>query len=143
MFSRKMWLIETGFGYGIVSKREVTLIRRFFNQAKHTITFHTANGPTVTVDVASSYVKDLGEFISSYMLNNTPPVLNVGYRCIELGHTFIWPDAKVENYIPYLAPGSDYLCKGKHVRTVAGPISPERQFQGALVPCQWQVAMPS
>ena len=55
----KMWLVDTGCGYDLVSKREVALMTRFVEKAKHTSTFHTANGPTVTEDVANVYVKEL------------------------------------------------------------------------------------
>ena len=48
-----MWLVDTGCGYDLVSKREVALMKRFVEKAKHTITFHTANGPTVTEDAAN------------------------------------------------------------------------------------------
>ena len=86
----------------------------------HTITFHTANGPTVTENVANVYVKDLDENITPNVLNNSQPVLTVGYRCMELGYTFIWPTGQnpyfirpdgmivhltVEHYIPYLFLG--------------------------------------
>ena len=79
----KMWLVDTGCGYDLVSKREVALMKRFAIKAKHTITFHTANGPTVTENVANVYVKELSENIAPYILYNTHPV---GYRCMELGY---------------------------------------------------------
>ena len=44
----KMWIVATGCGYDLVPKREVALMKRFVEKAKHTITFHTANVPTVT-----------------------------------------------------------------------------------------------
>ena len=83
-----MWLVNTGCGYDLVSKREVALMKRFVEKAMHTITFHTANGPTVTENVANVYVKDLDENITPNVLNNSQPVLTVGYRCMELGYTF-------------------------------------------------------
>ena len=122
-----MWLVDTGCGYDLVSKREVVLMKRCVEKAKHTITFHTANGPTVTEDVANVYVKELDERITPYILNNTPPALTVGYRCMEMGYTFIWPTGQkpffirpdnmivhltVENNIPYLITGSNH-CKPK------------------------------
>ena len=55
----KMWLVDTGCGYDLVSKREVALMKRFEEKAGRTITFHTANGLTVTEDVANVYVKEL------------------------------------------------------------------------------------
>ena len=36
-------------------------------------------------------MKELDKNISPYILNNTPPVLAAGYRCMERGYTFIWP----------------------------------------------------
>ena len=74
----KMWLVDTGCGYDLVSMREVALMKRFVEKARHTITFRTANGPTVTEDVANVYVKELDEHITPYILNNSPPVLTVG-----------------------------------------------------------------
>ena len=47
----KMSLVGTGCGYDLVSKREVAPTKRFANKAEHTITAHTANGPTVTESV--------------------------------------------------------------------------------------------
>ena len=84
-----MWIVDTGCGYDLVSKREVALMKRFVEKAKHTITFHTANGPTVTEDVANVYAKELDEHITPYILNNLPPVLMVGYRCMELGYVHV------------------------------------------------------
>ena len=54
----KMWLVDTGCGYDLVSKREVALMKRFVEKARRTIIFHTANGPTVTEDVANVYLKE-------------------------------------------------------------------------------------
>ena len=91
IFSKvKMWLVDTGCGYDIVSKRETAKIKRFLSKARCGITFHIANGATRTEDVANIYVKDLDENITPYVLDNTPPVLTVGYRCLEMGSTFVW-----------------------------------------------------
>ena len=53
-------------------------MKRFVEKARHKITFHTANGPTVTENVANVYVKELDENITPYILNNSPPVMTVG-----------------------------------------------------------------
>ena len=70
-------------------------------------------------------MQELDENITPYVLENTPPVLTVGYRCMEMGYTFMWPTAQepyfirpdgvvirltVEDYIPYLVPNSSH-CK--------------------------------
>ena len=107
------------------SPRERGLIKRFVSKAKVPITFHTANGPTRTENVANTHVWELDENFTHYVLENTPPVLTVGYRCMEMGYTFIWPTAqepyfirpdgmiihlKIVNYIPYLVPNAHH-CK--------------------------------
>ena len=74
-----MWLVDTGCGYDLVPKREVALLRRFVNKAKHTITVHTENGPIVTDDVDNISVKELDEHLTPCMLNNAASVLAVGY----------------------------------------------------------------
>ena len=88
------WLVDTGCGYDLVSKRETGLIKRFVSKAKVPITFHTANGPTRTDNVANIHVRELDENITPYVLENTPPVLTAGYRCTEMGYTFIWPTSQ-------------------------------------------------
>ena len=75
----------------ILSPRETALIKRFVSKAKVPIPFHTANGPTRIDNIANIHVRELDEHITPYVIENTPPVLTVGYRCMELGYTFIWP----------------------------------------------------
>ena len=95
----KLWLVDTGRGYDLVSKRETGMIKRFVNKAKVPITFHTANGPTRTENIANIHVRELYENITPDVLENTPPVLTLGYRCMELGCTFIWPTAQEPYFI--------------------------------------------
>ena len=83
-----MWLVDTGCGYDLVSKRETTLIKRFVSKATVPITFHTANGPTRTDNVANIHGRELEYNITPFLLDNTPPVLTVGYMCMELGYAF-------------------------------------------------------
>ena len=86
-----MWLVDTGCGYDIVSKREVSKLKRFISKATCGITFHTANGATRTEDVANIYVKELDENITLHIPDNTTPALTVGCRCLEMGYTCVWP----------------------------------------------------
>ena len=95
-----MWLVDTGCGYDLVSKRETPLIRRFVSKAKVPIMFHTANGPTRTENVANIYVKELDANITPSVIENTPsrsygwlPVHGIGlhiyfaYQSISLRHS--------------------------------------------------------
>ena len=82
--------------------------------------------------------ENLDENITPYVLENTPPGLTVGYRCMGLGYAFIWHTAQepyfirpdgmvidltVENYIPYLVPNSKTLQTEKTFR-YAGFLQP-------------------
>ena len=49
----KMWLVDSGCGYDLVSKRETAMIKHVVSKAQVPITFHTANGPTRTENVAN------------------------------------------------------------------------------------------
>jgi hypothetical protein len=92
-------LVDTECGYDLVSKRETGLIKRFVRKAKVPITFHTANGPTRTENVANIHVRELAENITPYVLENTPPVLTVGYRCLEMVYIFMWRTAQEPYFI--------------------------------------------
>ena len=85
--------------YDIVSKRETALMKRFVSKANVPVTLHTANGPTRTDNIANMHVRQLDANITPYVLENTLPVLTVGYRCMELGYTFIWPTAQEPYFI--------------------------------------------
>ena len=53
--------------------------------------FHTANGMAITDKVARMTVNEFGEEVAPYILDSTPAVLSVGYRCMNQGYSFIWP----------------------------------------------------
>ena len=46
------------------------------------------------VGARAIHVKDLDEDITPYIFNNTPLVLTVGYRCLEMGYKVIWPSGQ-------------------------------------------------
>ena len=77
----------------------------------------TANGVTSVDDEIALRVEALDETIKPFVLESTPSVLTVGWRCMELGYEFRWParsapiftcpDGRiitldVEDYVPYL-----------------------------------------
>jgi hypothetical protein len=118
----KMWIVDIACGYDLVSKRETALIRRFVSKAKVPITFHTANRPPRTDNVAHFYVKELDENITPHVIDNTPPVLTVGYRCMELGYTCIWPT----NQSPYFIRRRERGSFADHQLTLRQRISRAR-----------------
>ena len=123
--SVNMWLADTGCGHDLIQRAELTKLKRWIRRAARPITFITANGRTQAKDVVDLFVKEFGETISPFVLESTPAVVSVGFRCMELGYTFIWPPGRnpyfvtpsgniiyleVHDHIPYLKPGSE-LCR--------------------------------
>ena len=85
----------------------------------------TANGSMHASEEVDLFIKELGQSVSPYVLNSTLDVLTLGYRCMELGYSFVWPEGsdpyfvlpngshlrlEVIDHIPYLRPGSS-RCK--------------------------------
>ncbi|MFM7978722.1 MAG: hypothetical protein ACKPKO_05350, partial [Candidatus Fonsibacter sp.] len=74
----KEWLIDTGCGNDILSKRDVVSVKDYIKKAKRPVVFHTANGSTTTNSVAWIHIRELDEDITPYGMSNAPPVLTVG-----------------------------------------------------------------
>jgi len=100
------WLVDTGCGYDLVSREHTTATRRWVRKAVHPRTFQTANGVTTTDKVARMTVDEFGEEVAPYILDSTPPVLSVGYRCMNLGYSFIWPKGES----PYFLLPNGMVC---------------------------------
>ncbi|MFM7988610.1 MAG: hypothetical protein ACKPKO_55790, partial [Candidatus Fonsibacter sp.] len=74
------WLIDTGCGQDLLSKKDVANYRKFIRKADPPTVFHTANGKTITNNLAWIHVHELDENITPYVMATAPPVLTVGYR---------------------------------------------------------------
>ena len=87
--------------------------------------FSTANGLTTADQEISMNVPELNETVTATILEDTPNVLSLGYRCAALGYDFHWPPwaknptfthpegwqipCRTQGYIPYIhsAVGAD------------------------------------
>ena len=87
-------------------------------------TLSTDNGEVEVKDCVRFYLDELGESIDALLLDQTPPVLSVGARCMKLGYSFHWPagkspylvhpdqsriDLEVIGNVPYLRPSCTSL----------------------------------
>ena len=96
-------------------------MKKFLRKAAKPITFITANGKTRATEMIGLFIKEFGTQVSPYVLDSTPALLSVGFRCMELGYTFVWPPGQdpyfilpdenvvyleVIDNIPYLRPGA-------------------------------------
>ena len=65
----KLWLIDTGCGHDLVSRRELSAIKHMIRLAKDVIVLHTANGKAVARDTIDLFVKELGPTVEPYVLD--------------------------------------------------------------------------
>ena len=139
----KMWLVDSGCGHDLISKREVADSQLDQEQCDNPMGFNTANGSTVAHNVAPLYIDELNCNISPYVLPSTPAVVSMGKRCGHEGYSFIWMDGKCPYFItpdkkrirlrvvgdiPYIAPG-DPFCQPVRMKD----LDPEEQASMPVV----------
>ena len=88
------WLVDTGCGYDLVSQEHAASMKRWVRKAVRPRSFQTATGITTTDKVARMTVGEFVEEVAPDILGSTPAVLSVGYRCMNLGYSFIWPKGR-------------------------------------------------
>ena len=54
----QLWLIDTGCGHDLVSRRELAAVKDMVRKAQQTIILHTANGKVVARDAIDLFVKE-------------------------------------------------------------------------------------
>ena len=103
----RCWLIDTGAGYDLLSRSEAgEFCIRYAVKTPRAITLRTASGITNTTEYLPIQVSPLGEVAKPLLLESTPAVLSVGYRCMKKGYSFWWPAGQA----PYLI-----LLNGKRI----------------------------
>ena len=107
-------MVDTGCGYDLVSKKQADGVTRWKRQASTPRTFQTANGVATADQVARMTIGEYKEDVSPYIRDSTPAMLSGGYRCMNLGCSFIWP--KGEN--PYFVLPNGQVCQLKAKRDV-------------------------
>jgi hypothetical protein len=58
--------------------------------SENPLQFWTANGLSTVDHEIRLTVEALGEEIKPYVVPSTPAVLSIGWRCLELGYSFVW-----------------------------------------------------
>jgi hypothetical protein len=119
------WLVDTGSGYDLIGRQELTDDDEQYLLRSEPIEFFTANGSTTSMFEYQMVLDNLDEQLEVRVLDNTPAVLSVGRRCMEDGYTFVWHPGKlpyfvlpsgkrvpleVEGYVPYLRSGPQTAC---------------------------------
>ena len=89
--TRLHWLADTGSPYDLMSATALgPNALQLLTKLRFGVTLNTANGPVVVDDTIDMRVKRLKETIHPLVLDDTPIVLSIGLRVMELGYDFIW-----------------------------------------------------
>ena len=83
--------MDTGCGFALVSASAIAKLRRYIVMAKEAKAFSTANGLTTADATIVMRIPALADELNSpTVLQYSPAVLSVGYRCHRKGYGFYW-----------------------------------------------------
>ena len=78
------WVFDSGAGPELMSRCLAN--KKSVKKAEETLTFWTANGRTNTAQVCEEKLSVLNEKVKAYLLKDTPAILSLGVRCMQLGY---------------------------------------------------------
>eukprot|EP00435_Cladocopium_sp_Y103_P043537 s2505_g12.t1 len=112
----KKFIMDSGSGHDLISIKKIDRMD-LSTYDDEVVNFHTANGVTSSTKRSDIDFKAFGEPAQMHVLDDTPSVLSMGKRCLDLGYSFVWPVGKnpymidgngdiiemtVKDYIPYV-----------------------------------------
>ena len=96
----RKWLMDTGCPYDLTSRKTFYSADLKTNEpAVVTIFLNTANGLTSCDQVIPHQIGPLGVVATPYVMGDSPDVLTIGYRCVELGYDFHWKPYSLQHVI--------------------------------------------
>ena len=113
----KRFILDSGSGHDLISSTRISRMDLPTYDDK-TVNFHTANGVTSSTKRSSIPFDAFNEPAEAHILEDTPSVISMGKRCVDLGYSFVWPagktpfmldsngniiDMAVKDYIPYVS----------------------------------------
>ena len=112
----KRFIVDSGSGHDLISAKKIDRMD-LPTYDDTVVNFHTANGVTSSTKRSDIKFEAFDEPAQAHILEDTPSVMSMGKRCIDLGYSFIWPSGKtpymidsngdiiemtVRDYIPYV-----------------------------------------
>ena len=112
----KRFIMDSGSGHDLISAKKIDRMD-LPTYDDMVVNFHTANGVTSSTKRSDIKFEAFDEPAQVHILEDTPSVMSMGKRCIDLGYSFIWPSGKtpymidsngdiiemtVRDYIPYI-----------------------------------------
>ena len=112
----KRFIMDSGSGHDLISTKKIDRMD-LPTYDDTVVNFHTANGVTSSTKRSDIKFEAFDEPAQAHILEDTPSVMSMDKRCIDLGYSFIWPSGKtpymidsngdiiemtVRDYIPYV-----------------------------------------
>ena len=112
----KRFIMDSGSGHDLISAKKIDRMD-LPTYDDTVVNFHTANGVTRSTKRSDIKFEAFDEPAQAHILEDTPSVMSMGKRCVDLGYSFIWPSGKtpymidpngdiiemtVRDYIPYI-----------------------------------------
>ena len=112
----KRFIMDSGSGHDLISAKKIDRMD-LPTYDDTVVNFHTANGVTSSTKRSDIKFEAFDEPAQAHILEDTPSVMSMGKRCVDLGYSFIWPSGKtpymidpngdiiemtVRDYIPYI-----------------------------------------
>ena len=112
----KRFIMDSGSGHDLISAKKIDRMD-LPTYDDTVVNFHTANGITSSTKRSDIKFEAFDEPAQAHILEDTPSVMSMGKRCVDLGYSFIWPSGKtpymidsngdiiemtVRDYIPYI-----------------------------------------
>lgn len=88
----RAWIVDTGAGHDVIGRSG--LLDTWEHKARNTDLEYrvtTANGIIPVAEMLPLYIPILQEIVEPMLLEDTPPLLAVGKRCLKYGYSFHWP----------------------------------------------------
>ena len=113
----KRFILDSGSGHDLISSTRISRMDLPTYDDK-VVNFHTANGVTCSTKRSSIKFEAFNEPAEAHILEDTPSVISMGKRCVDLGYSFVWPTGRtpfmldpngniiemtVKDYIPYVS----------------------------------------
>ena len=84
----KTWILDSGVACDIICRLSLQYLVP--HKPKQIANFHTANGMVRCIEMVTISVDHLQEAVGAYVLDESPDLLSLGIRCLQLGYAFHW-----------------------------------------------------
>ena len=93
----KRFIMDSGSGHDLISAKKIDRMD-LPTYDDTVVNFHTANGVRSSTKRSDIKFEAFDEPAQAHILEDTPSVMSMGKRCVDLGYSFIWPSGKT----PYM-----------------------------------------